>query len=68
VLLVDLAEGAMTGATLEVQLFLHFVASCVGDLVAEAAELYEVAAEGAFGDPGTFSQLNGVEPRLGDYD
>src|ERR1700693_6510220 len=68
VLLVDLAERAVPGATLEVQLLLHLIASRVGDLVTETAQLDEVAAQRAFGDTGTFGQLKRVEPRLGDDD
>jgi len=32
------------------------------------AELDQVAPEGTFGDAGTVSELDRVEPRLGDYD
>src|SRR2546430_6281666 len=59
--IVAAASGPSAAAAFEVELFLDLVSARVRDLIAEVAELGEVAAEGALRDPGAVGQLERIE-------
>ena len=67
-LLVDPAKRTVTRAPLQVQLLLHLVTPCVGDLVTKVAKLHQVAPQSALGHAGAFGQLEGVQAGLSDDD
>src|SRR5229473_6421913 len=56
----------LSSAALEVELLLDLVAAGVGNLVAEIAQLGEIAPERAVGDSCLVSELERVQTRLGD--